>query len=151
MSDMLNQRQALAKLRIELERRKGRLCRCCGGFGHLAWKCRRGEKEQKEMVVGNRFKVLKSQVMQCRVREVRRQEMVKEAVRCFGCGEEGHKKWECPKRKKRKREEVAPLRKVWKKVKEHSGARELPPRGAVMYMEGWMTRWEVVTFVEYRV
>ena len=77
--------------------------------------------------------------------------MVKEAVRCFGCGEEGHKKWECPKRKKRKREEVAPLRKVWKKVKEHSGARELPPRGAVMYMEGWMTRWEVVTFVEYRV
>jgi len=44
--------------------------------------------------------------MQC---GVRRQEIVREAVRCFGCGEEGHKKWECPKKKKRKREEAAPL------------------------------------------
>jgi len=32
---MLNQRQALAKLRAELEGRKGRLCRECGKFRHL--------------------------------------------------------------------------------------------------------------------
>jgi len=30
--------------------------------------------------------------MQCRVREVRRQEIVREVVKCFGCGKEGHKK-----------------------------------------------------------
>jgi len=30
--------------------------------------------------------------MQCRVREVRRQEIVEEEVKCFGCGEKGHKK-----------------------------------------------------------
>jgi len=47
--------------------------------------------------------------MQYRVREVRRQEAVREVVKCFACGEEGHKKWECPKKKKRKREEVALL------------------------------------------
>ena len=33
-------------------------------------------------------------------------------------------------------------------MKEHSGARGLPPRGAVVCMEGWMTSREVVTFVE---
>jgi len=35
-------------------------------------------------------------------------------------------------------------------VKEHSGARGLPLRGATMCMEGWMTPREVVTFVECR-
>ena len=55
----------------------------------------------------NRFEVLKSQVMQCGVREVRRQEIVREEVRCFACREKGHKKWECPKMKERKREEAA--------------------------------------------
>jgi len=36
MSDMLNQRCTLAKLRAELEGREGRLYRQCGKFGHLA-------------------------------------------------------------------------------------------------------------------
>jgi len=36
MSNMLNERRTLAKLRAELEGREGRLCRKCGGFGHLA-------------------------------------------------------------------------------------------------------------------
>jgi len=39
---------------------------------------------------------------------------------------------------------------VWKKVKEHSRARGLPPRGVAMYMEGWTTPREVVMFVECR-
>ena len=30
--------------------------------------------------------------MQCGVREVRRQEIVEGKVKCFGCGEKGHKK-----------------------------------------------------------
>jgi len=42
--------------------------------------------------------------MQCGVREVRRQEVVREEVKCFGCGEKGHKKWECPNMRKRKQE-----------------------------------------------
>jgi len=76
------------------------------------------EEQKKEKVVTNRFEALESQVMQCRVKELRRQEIVKETVRCFGCGEKGHKKWECSKKKERRRkEETAPSREVWKKVK----------------------------------
>ena len=150
MSDMLNQRQALAKLRAELEGREGRICRKCGRFRHLARKCRNEEKQEKKVVGGNRFEVLKSRVIQCGVREVRRQEVVREEVKCFGCGEKGHKKWECPNMRRRKQEEAALPQEVWKKVKEHSGTRGLPPRGAAMCMEGWTTPREVVTFVEYR-
>jgi len=72
MSNMLNERHALAKLKVELEGRKGRLCRCCRRFGHLAQKCRSREKQKKKTVIGNRFEVLKSHVMQCRVKELRR-------------------------------------------------------------------------------
>jgi len=39
---------------------------------------------------------------------------------------------------------------VWKKVKEHSKARELPPREVAMCIEGWTISKEVVTFVECR-
>jgi len=150
MSDMLNQRCALAKLRAELEDREERICRKCGRFGHLAQKCRSGEEQKKKAVEGNRFEVLKSRVMQCGVREVRRQEVVREEVKCFGYGEKGHKKWECPNMRKKRQEEAALLQEVWKKVKEHSRARGLPPRGARMCMEGWTMKWEVVTFVECR-
>jgi len=150
MSDMLNERQALAKLRAELEGREGRICRKCGRFGHLAQKCRSEEGQKKEKVVTNRFEALGSRVMQCGVREVRRQETVREVVKCFGCGKEGHKKWECPRKRESKREEAAPSREVWEKVKLHSRTKGLLPRGAKMSMEGWMMQREVVTFVECR-
>ena len=102
-------------------------------------------------MVENRFKVLKNRVMQCGVKEVRRQEVVREVVKCFGCGEKGYKKWEyLRKKKKRRREEVVPLHEVWEKVKKHSEARGLPSRGVAMCMEGWTTLREVVTFVEYK-
>jgi len=128
MSNMLNQRCALAKLRAELEGRDGRICRRCGKFGHLTRRCRRAEEQKKEKVATNRFEALKSRVMQCGVREVRRQEMVKNVAKCFACREEGHKKWECPRKKERRMsEEAAPPREVWEKVKLHSGAKGLPP------------------------
>jgi len=85
MSNMFNERCALTKLRAELEEREGR-------FGHFTWKYRSGEEQEKKVVRGNRFKVLKSWIMQCGVREVRRQEIVREEVRSFGCGKKGHKR-----------------------------------------------------------
>jgi len=60
MSNMLNERHALAKLKAELEGREGRLCRYCGRFGHVAQKCRNGKKETKKVNPQNRFEVLKS-------------------------------------------------------------------------------------------
>jgi len=109
--------------------------------GGLGTSPRSGEEQKEnEKTEGNKFEVLGSRVMQCGVREVRRQEIVKEVVRCFGCGEKGHKKWECSKRKERRRkEETAPPCKMWEKVKKHSGARGLLPRGVAMYMKGCIT------------
>jgi len=151
MSKMLDQRHALAKLRAELEGREGKLCRQCGKFGHLARNCRSRKEQEKKEEMGNKFEVLKNRVMQCGVRDVRKQEVVRNVMKCFGCGEEGHKKWECPKRKERSRkEEAAPPRDVWEKVKIHARTKGLPPRGAKMSMEGWITQREVVTFVECR-
>jgi len=96
MSSLLNEKCALAKLRAELEGRKGKLCQCCKKFGHMACNCRNKEGEEKETnVPQNKFEVLRSRVMQCGVEEkmIRRQEVA--AVECFKCGEEGDKCKEC--------------------------------------------------------
>jgi len=116
MNDMLNERYVLAKLRAELEGREGRLCRCCRRFGHLAQKCRSKEEEKKRTVVENSFEVLKNRVIQCRVREVRKQKVVEQKVKCFWCGQEGHKKWECPKKKEKRKEEATSLQEVENKM-----------------------------------
>ena len=55
----------------------------------------------------NRLEVLKNHVMKYGVREVRRQEKVEKRARCFKCGEEGHKKWKCPKKEERRRKKKA--------------------------------------------
>jgi len=112
MSDMVNKRYVLAKLRAELEGREGRLYRQCGRFGHLTRMCKSGKEKKKGIAVGNRFKVLKSRVMQCGVKELRRQEVVEEKTKCFRCEKKGHKKWECLQMEERKREETAPPREV---------------------------------------
>jgi len=125
------------------------VCRQCRRFGHLAQKYKSGEEQKKKTVVGNKFEVLESHMIQYGVREVRKQEVVEERPQCFKCGEKEHKKWECPRSRERKRKEkVAPLQNMWRKVKEHSGVKGLSLRGAKMSMKGWTMKWEVVTFVE---
>jgi len=96
MSALLKEKRALTKLREELKERKGKLCRSCKGFRHLARNCRnRKEGEKGVEMPQNKFEVLKSRVMQCRVEEkvIR---SIRVVVECFKCGEEGHKCRECP-------------------------------------------------------
>ena len=96
MSSLLNEKHALAKLRAELEGRRGKLCRYCKGFGYLAQNCKNKKKGEKETnVLQNKFKVLKSRVMQCGVREkmIRRIRAVE--VEYYKCREIGHKCKEC--------------------------------------------------------
>ena len=54
------------------------MCRRYEKFGHLAQNCRREEEWKKKIGRGNKFEVLKSHVMQCGVKKVRRQEVVEE-------------------------------------------------------------------------
>jgi len=64
MSNLLNKKHALAKLRAELEGRKGKLYRCYKKFRHLAHNCRnKGREERGAAVPQNKFKVLSSRVM----------------------------------------------------------------------------------------
>jgi len=102
LSNLLREKRALTKLRIELEGRRGKLCQSCKGFGHLARNCRNRKEEEKRIETPqNKFEVLRSRVMQCGVEErvVRSTRTV--VVRCFKCGEEGHKCRECPLWEKR--------------------------------------------------
>jgi len=89
---MLKERHALAKLRAELEERERKLCRCYRKFRHLAYNCRNERREKKGTAIPqNKFEVLSNRIMQYGVekRVVRSIRMV--AVKCFKCGEEGHK------------------------------------------------------------
>jgi len=109
LSNLLREKCALTKLRVELEGRKGKLCWSCRGFRHLARNCRnRKEEEKGAEMPQNKFEVLRSQVMQCGVEErvVRSTRMV--VVRCFKCGEEGHKCRKCPLWEKKVKRVVCP-------------------------------------------
>ena len=104
MSNLLNEKHALTKLREELEERKGKLCWCCKKFRHLAHNCRsKKEGEKREVTSPNKFEVLSSRVMQYGVEErmIRKYETV--VVECFKCGEKGHKCKECPLWEKKER------------------------------------------------
>jgi len=102
MSSLLKEKRALAKLRVELEGRKGKLCRSCKGFRHLARNCRnRKEGEKRVETSQNRFEVLRSRVMQYGVEERVVRSMRTVVVKCFRCGEEGHKCKMCPRKEKR--------------------------------------------------
>jgi len=96
MSSLLKEKRLLTKLREELEGRKGKLCRSCKGFGHLAQNCRNKKEEEKGTEMPqNKFEVLKSRVMQCGVEERVVRSVKTVVVRCFKCEGKGHKCREC--------------------------------------------------------
>jgi len=97
MSNLLKERCSLVKLREKLKRRRGKLCRCCKGFRHLAQNCRNKKKGEKEVAMSqNKFEVLSSRVIQCGVEERIVRNIRTVAVECFKCREKGHKCRECP-------------------------------------------------------
>jgi len=123
LSNLLREKHALAKLRVELEGRKGKLYRYCKGFGHLARNCRKLKEETKRTVVSqNKFEVLRSRVMQCGVKERVVRSVRTGAVKCFKCGKEGHKCRECPLWVKRERKAARP-----EKEKAQQGERLVHP------------------------
>jgi len=102
LSNLLREKRALAKLRVELEGRKGKLCRSYKGFRHLARNCRNKNEEGKGVTTPqNKFEVLSSRVMQCGIEGKIVRSMRTAGVKCFKCGEEGHKCRTCPKKEKR--------------------------------------------------
>jgi len=101
MGNLLREKCALAKLRVELEGRRGKLYRCYRKFGHLAQNCRnKKEGEKGTAIPQNKFEILSSRVMQCGVKE-KTIRSIRVGVKCFRCGEEGHKCRMCPKKEKR--------------------------------------------------
>jgi len=110
LSNLLREKCALTKLRVELEERRGKLCRYYKGFGHLVCNCRNKEEGEKRTVIPqNKFEVLKNRVMQCGVEEKTVRSMRTTVVECFKCGEEGYKCRECPLWEKKMKRVAPPI------------------------------------------
>ena len=66
----------------------------------MAYNCRNKKEEAKRKLVSqNKFEMIVSRVIQCRVKEkvkVRKQETVEEGVQYFRYWKVGHYKWKCP-------------------------------------------------------
>ena len=155
ISGMLNQQYTLAKLRAKIEGREGRVCWECKRFRHLIHNCRNRKGEMKgKPIPQNKFEVIASRVMQCRVKEeVRRQEMKEKKVQCFRCWEKGHYRWEYSniKVEKEKRssekavhvvslqkaqQEERPAYSLWRKAQEYSSIWGMPPRSTALEQRG---------------
>jgi len=105
LSNLLREKCTLAKLRVELKERKAKLCRSYKGFGHLAQNCRKKREEEIGVATPqNKFEILSSRVMQCGIERRIVRSMRMAAVKCFRCGEEGHKCRECPLWRKKEKE-----------------------------------------------
>jgi len=152
MSNLLNEKRALAKLRAKLEGRKGKLCRCCKKFRYLAQNCRNKRGEKKGTVIPqNKFEVLSSRVMQCGVEERVVRSMRTIVIRCFRCGEEGHKCREYPLRKRKEKRVARPKegkvhqeekRREGRQVEEGEAVR--PIKGKAQQEEWKRSPWEVL-------
>jgi len=80
-------------------------CRKCSWFGHVAHQCRREEIEAERELRGgwteNRWELLKCRVMVCeeeRVAACSKRRKAQQEVKCWGCGEVGHRLWTCPRK-----------------------------------------------------
>jgi len=149
LSSLLKEKRALAKLRVELEGGKGKLCKSCKRFRHLARNYRNRKEGKKGVEIPqNKFEVLRNRVMQCGVEERVVRSMKTALVKCFRCGDEGHKCRVCPKKEKRvarpregkvhqkeKRREV-------RRVEEEEAA--CPIKGKVQQEEWKRSPWEVL-------
>jgi len=77
MSNLLKEKHALASLRAKLEGKQERKCWKYRGFRHQAHHCRKREEKKGKPTPQNKFEILVSRVMRCRV-ELRRQEAKQE-------------------------------------------------------------------------
>ena len=85
--------------------RGDRRCKKYNWFGHRAYQCKRVEVEAERELRGgsdeNRWKPLECRVMRCDEEREAARSMRREAqqgVKCWGCGEMGHRLWTCPKK-----------------------------------------------------
>jgi len=83
--------------------REDKRCKKCNWFGHMAHQCKReeikAERRERGGLQENRWKPLECRVMRCdeerkAAHSMRRE--VQQGVKCWECGEVGHRLWTCP-------------------------------------------------------